>query len=129
MKKENKTNIFRFLICLPLAGWLITASAAAAEFIEGMEDIPAAPAMQQVPGNDVSFGNDESRFVEAYLSGKKASFKKVSDFYLETLPQLGWHFTGQDKNSLHFERDDERLDIVREKTAPLLIRITLKSKN
>lgn len=129
MKKEKQTNIFRFLISLPLAGWLIAAPASAAEFIEGMEDIPAAPAMQQVPGNDVSFGNDESRFVEAYLSGKKASFKKVSDFYRETLPQLGWHFTGQDKNSLHFERDGERLDIVCEKAAPLLIRITLKSKN
>jgi hypothetical protein len=87
------------------------------------------PGMSQLPNDNISFGNDESRFVEAYLSGRKTDFSAVAAFYEETLPQLGWHLTGRESGSLRFERDGERLDIVREKKRPLLIRITLKSKN
>ena len=85
--------------------------------------------MSQIHSADVSFGNDEMRFNEAYITSKKHSFKFVADFYRNTLPQLGWIFTSQKENALHFERDMEILDIVLEKNKPLLVRITLKSKD
>ena len=131
MKTMTKTDTRRFKKLLPalLCFWLAAADAGGAEFIDGLEDLPAMPGMSQLPNDNISFGNDESRFVEAYLSGRKTDFSAVAAFYEETLPQLGWHLTGRESGSLRFERDGERLDIVREKKRPLLIRITLKSKN
>ena len=52
-----------------------------------------------------------------------------ADFYKKTLPQLGWKFVSNKENALHFERDMEVLDIVLEKNKPLLVRVTLKSKD
>ena len=131
MKTMTKTDTRRFKKLLPalLCFWLAAADAGGAEVIDGLEDLPAMPGMSQLPNDNISFGNDESRFVEAYLSGRKTDFSAVAAFYEETLPQLGWHLTGRESGSLRFERDGERLDIVREKKRPLLIRITLKSKN
>ena len=60
---------------------------------------------------------------------KKNKFENISDFYKKTLPQLGWKFVSNKENALHFERDMEVLDIVLEKNKPLLVRVTLKSKD
>lgn len=112
-----------------VAVFLLTAGSAAADFIDGLEDLPVMPGMSQQPNDNISFGNSESRFVETYLSGNNVSFAAVAAFYAETLPQLGWHLTGRENSGLHFERDGEKLDIIREKLKPLLVRITLKSKD
>ncbi|MDO4184435.1 MAG: hypothetical protein Q4D11_04275 [Rhodospirillales bacterium] len=109
--------------------FLTTSSAFGAEFVDGMDDIPLPEGMAQIHSANISFGNDESRFNEAYISSKKISFAKVADFYKDTLPQLGWKFVGKKENSLHFERDMEVLDIAMEKNNPLLVRMTLKSKD
>lgn len=101
----------------------------AGTFIDGMDDIPLMAGTQQVHSATISFGNDESRFDEAYITSKKVSFSKVVDFYKTTLPQLGWKFVSNKENSLHFERDMEVLDIVLEKNKPVLIRMTIKSKD
>lgn len=119
---------FRIFIIAALFG-LMPTLLHASEFIEGLDDVPVMQGLKQMQSNNISFGNSEIRFVEAYLSGKKASFSAVVRFYKETLPQLGWHFIGQQGNILHFERDTELLDIAREKKSPLLVRITLKSKD
>lgn len=124
MKKRN-LNIF----FLSVLGMLAATVADAAEFIDGMDDVPVAEGLTQTEENNVSFANDETRFVEVYLSGENISFAKVADFYRQTLPQLGWRPHGQENGVVRFERDGESLDIVREQTQPLLVRITLKNKN
>ena len=124
MKKRN-LNIF----FLSILGMLAATAADAAEFIDGMDDVPVAEGLTQTEENNVSFANDETRFVEVYLSGENISFAKVADFYRQTLPQLGWRPRGQENGVVRFERDGESLDIVREQTQPLLVRITLKNKN
>ncbi len=126
-----KKNIRHFIKTLSAAFcfWLTVVGVSSAEFIDELEDLPIMPGMTQSVNDNISFGNDESRFVEAYLSGKKTTFSAVASFYAETLPQLGWHLTLRKNNALYFERDGERLDIIREKKQPLLVRITLKSKN
>lgn len=103
--------------------------AVAQEFIEGFDDIPVMSGLYQLQNDNISFGNEETRLVEAYLTGKKVSFTDIAAFYTETLPQLGWNLVAKQNNKLLFEREDERLDIVCEQKSPLLIRITLKSKN
>ena len=96
---------------------------------EGFEDIPIPQGMTQTESDNISFGNEETRLVEAYLTGSKTQFKDVEAFYINTLPQLGWTFQGKQGNAISFYRDGEKLDIVREQKSPLLVRITIKSQN
>lgn len=99
----------------------------AVEFAEGMEDFPIMEDLEQVESDSISFGNEESRFIETYLSGT-VSFEKVKEFYINNLPQLGWMLEKKEQNTLLFYRDNEVIEIAKEKTNPLLVRITLKSR-
>lgn len=114
-------------ICL-IVSWLFlwSASASAADsFIEGMEDIPLPHNMVQIPSDNISFGNEETRLVEAYLKANFMKYSWVVDFYKETLPQLGWKFTSEHDNVLSFSRENEALDISQESSMPLIVRVTL----
>ena len=115
------------IICITLL--LLSSPALGGEFIEGMDDIPLPEGVKQIHSANISFGNDESRFDEAYISSQKIKFSKINDFYQNTLPQFGWKIKKKKETSLHFERDMEVLDIVLEKNRPLLVRVTLKSKD
>lgn len=109
---------------------ILTATPAfAGGFIDGMDDIPLMDGMRQIHSSNISFGNDESRFDEAYITSDRITFAKAAAFYKNTLPQLGWKFVGNKEKALHFERDMEILDIALEKNKPVLIRMTLKSKD
>ena len=119
----------KILSVLCLSFILLSAPTRAAEFIDGLDDIPLMSQTTQLHSNNITFGNDESRFSEAYISSEKNKFENISDFYKKTLPQLGWKFVSNKENALHFERDMEVLDIVLEKNKPLLVRVTLKSKD
>lgn len=112
-----------------IAFFLICPMIANAAFIEGMSDIPLMSGTTQVHNASISFGNDQSRFDEAYISAKRIDFAKVADFYKDTLPQLGWKFVKLQDDALRFERESEVLDIAMEKSKPLLVRFTLKSKD
>lgn len=129
MKISEKIKINLFLTCIVYLSLCFAVTAFAQEFVEGFEDVPVMNNLTQLPNDNLSFGNDESRLVEAYLSGKNTSFSKVAAFYAETLPQLGWKLKKQNSSALYFEREQERLDIVCEQKKPLLVRITLKSKD
>lgn len=118
---------FRLFIYGLVLCFMLTPSAHAA-FIEGLEDVPVLKGMQQVQKDNISFGNEESRLVEAYLTSSKMGFAKVEKFYTETLPQMGWNYQGKRDNTLTFYRDGEILDIARESVKPLIVRITVKSK-
>ena len=99
-----------------------------AAFIEGLEDVPLLGGLEQVQKDNISFGNEESRLVEAYFTSNKIGFAKVEKFYKETLPQLGWTYQGKRDDTLTFYRDGEAIDIARESIKPLIVRITVKSR-
>jgi len=113
--------------CLFLATFLWSESAAAA-FVEGMDDVPLYEGLSQITQDDFSFGNEETRLLEAYLTAKKLKFAKVAEFYKESLPQLGWIYQGNRGNDLVFYREGETLEVVREAVSPLIVRITVKTK-
>lgn len=121
-------NKFYFLSAVLLCFLIFPASARAVSFLEGYEDIPVMKGLHQVQNDNLSFGNEETRLVEAVLTGSKVGFKSVKKFYVDTLPQLGWTYQGQRGDSLIFYRDGEALEIVRESTKPLNIRFTIKSQ-
>lgn len=106
-----------------------TPSMAADGFIDGLEDVPVMEGLQQLPNDAISFGNEESRLVEAILVSDNLKFAKVEKFYKDTLPQMGWIFQGKKNNHLLFYRDRESLEIIKLESKPLRIRITAKSKN
>lgn len=112
-------------LCLSL---LIFNSALAGKFVEGMEDIPLMEGLAQITQDDISFGNEETRLLEAYLTSRKLKFSTVANFYKESLPQLGWIYQGNRGNDLLFDRDGETLEIIKESAKPLIVRITVKSK-
>ncbi len=101
----------------------------AAEFINGLEDVPIMKGLEQQHSDAIAFGNEESRLVEAILIGKKVKFTNIEKFYKDTLPQMGWVFQEKNKNTLIFYRDRESLEITRIIQNPLTLRITVKSKN
>ena len=118
----------RFVLFFFCIFFLTASSAGASSFIEGLEDVPVMDGLKQIPADTLSFGNEEGRLVEVYLSGSKISFKNVASFYRETLPQLGWTYQGQRDSTLIFYREGEALDISRESVTPLIVRITVKNK-
>lgn len=101
----------------------------AAEFINGLEDIPIMNGLEQQHSDAIVFGNEESRLVESILVGKNINFANIEKFYKDTLPQMGWIFQGKDKSTLTFYRDRESLEITRIIKKPLTVRVTVKSKN
>ncbi len=99
-----------------------------ANFVEGMDDVPLMDGLSQITQDDISFGNEETRLLEAYFSARRLKFSAIADFYKESLPQLGWIYQGNRGQDLLFYRDGETLEIIKESTKPLVIRITVKSK-
>ncbi len=107
---------------------LFCFSAQAGGFVEGLEDIPVPTEMKQEQSDNLSFGNEESRLVEAILTSNRIGFKKAASFYKNTLPQMGWIYQGNREQTLVFEREGEVLEISKESDKPLKIRLTVKSK-
>ena len=121
---------YALYLILVLVGLTFNQKAmAAAGFIDGLEDVPVMEGLSQLPNDAISFGNEESRLVEAILVGENSSFAKVEKFYKDTLPQMGWSFQGKKSSSLIFYRDRESREITQTQANPLKIRITVKSKN
>lgn len=127
---------YKLYLLLIVSGILFLPTYADADFIEGMDDVPLPDEMSQMTQDDISFGNEETRLLEAYLTPKRIDkknngrqlFKKICDFYQKSLPQLGWIYQGNRGNDLLFYREGETLEVVKENNSPLLVRITIKTK-
>lgn len=121
----------KLLKCLWLAAVIVLGRiefVAAEDFVDGMDDVPLKAGMQQITKDDFSFGNEETRLLEAYFNAPKLKFKQIADFYSESLPQLGWIYQGNRGDDLLFYREGETLEVVKESNSPLIIRITIKTK-
>ncbi len=101
---------------------------ALSSFIEGMEDVPIPDKMVQIQADNFSFGNEETRLVEAYLQSNFGKFSFVAGFYESTLPQLGWELKQSDSESLTFTRGNEELSIALTSKLPLIVRVTLTGR-
>ncbi len=119
-------KIWTIVLCLGL-GFSLNANAATS-FIEGMEDIPIPDKMMQIQADNFSFGNEETRFVEAYLQTNFGKFSFVAGFYEDTLPQLGWNLKNKQTDYVEFERDGEELSVTLVNKMPLIVRVTLTGR-
>lgn len=122
------TKFFSFLfLCCFLA--VAPTAAKTPVFIDGLEDVPLMDGLKQKNAETFSFGNEEARLIEVYLTSAKAGFKKIEKFYRESLPQLGWNYQGTADDTVIFYRDGESLSIHKESINPLTIRITVKNRS
>lgn len=80
--------------------------AAAAEFLEGTEDVPLMTGLVPVGGSGLSFDSPQGRIVIIYAEGTPSA-DAVLSFYAATLKQLGW--AALDRGS--WQREGERLKI------------------
>lgn len=117
----------KLLMGLLLSFWVMLGSVEAV-FIEGLEDVPVQEGLEQIENASLSFGNEEIRLVESYLTSQTLQFVKVAKFYKDTLPQMGWVLKKHIKNMVLFERDGETLELSEESANPLVVRLTVKSK-
>ena len=101
---------------------------ASAVFVEGLEDVPLPEGVSQIENGILSFGNEEIRFFEAYLSSENKKFSEIKKFYEETLPQMGWDKKKKTEHRIMFERDGESLEVSVESKKPLIFRLVVKSK-
>jgi len=86
------------------------------EFVQGSEDIPLLIGMEKIvdeENQDFNLLGFDSTSGSIMTSSYKTniSTSKIRDFYNETLPQLGWESTKDDKEELIYKRDNENLEI------------------
>lgn len=120
----KKNIVFLFFIAIYLF-----AFSAKADFVEGLEDIPLPNNVVQIENGSLSFGNEEIRLFESYLSAENSDFGSIIKFYVDTLPQMGWQQKNKNNQKIYFERDGESLEISKESEKPLILRLVVKSKH
>ncbi len=76
-------------------------------FLSGIDDLPLMPGLVENTDLTLIFDSAEGRFVEAYAEGDVTELA-VSEFYRQSLPQLGWLHDGL----VTFQRDGEVLIIL-----------------
>lgn len=84
------------------------------EFVEGSQDIPLATGLKPIKDDAISFDSPAGSILSiSYKS--KSKLAHVRDFYLKTLPQLGWKIVKKHQPSqldiIDFKRGQEKLEI------------------
>ena len=122
-------KIFIYL-SVSLFSILLSFHAFAMDFVAGFEDIPLMEGLKQIESDDVAFGNEETRYLEAQLVAvRKKNFQDIKNFYIKTLPQLGWILQESSASFLRFYRETDILEINKISSNPLKISISLKNRN
>jgi hypothetical protein len=91
---------------------VMAAPVHAATFLSTMEDVPLAPGLAEAP-EPVVFESSWGRVIRTTAFGS-ADYATTQQFYIATLPALGWTREG---DSLAFTRASERLSIALEPAA------------
>ncbi len=109
--------MFRHLagsIAFAVAVVVCAAPAFATEFLSAIEDVPLVNGMVEQP-EPLVFESDQGRVVRTSAEGQVRT-RDIADFYIASLPQLGWKQVEADA-TLSFERENERLNITMRETA------------
>ncbi len=105
-------------------------------FVEGSKDIPLAKNLTKLSDDPVEFDIASGSVISASYKSNK-DLQKIRQFYLETLPQMGWNQVIKDKKTashiIRFKRDNEKLEIEfvdkdGEKLVKFFIQSSAKSK-
>jgi hypothetical protein len=79
-------------------------------FIEGSSDIPLLVGMRKISDDDLGFDSSNGSILSAIYSFEN-DHKKISEFYVNTLEQLGWKKISQLDNKIIFQREKQNLTL------------------
>jgi hypothetical protein len=100
----------RHLPVMIAAAMLAATPAHAADFLKAIEDVPVPAGLTETADPTV-FESEQGRVVRTNASGN-ADYSSVREFYLKSLPSLGWKREGDAPGGkLVFAREHERLTL------------------
>lgn len=106
---------------------LSSSNTLADNFISGFEDIPLMTGLTQLD-DDISFGNEETRYIETNIrAAKNITFNQIKEYYITSLHHLGWRIKKESLETIIFVRENDILEIGIIKNTPLKIGISLKN--
>jgi hypothetical protein len=80
------------------------------EFVQGSEDIPLLVAMEKTSDEAIGFDSNSGSIVSSSYRSDVA-YMEVKNFYINTLPQMGWNVTKNLETKVVFKREKESLEI------------------
>lgn len=87
---------------------------ASVDFVQGSEDIPLLIGMDKMLEESLGFDSNSGSIINSSYETKLIP-KHIKEFYLKTLPQMGWKLIQNDRMKCVFKRDNETLEIEFEK--------------
>jgi len=83
---------------------------ASEEFAQGSEDVPLIIGMEKISEDSLGFDSSSGSIVSSTYT-TKIKEKDVRDFYLKTLPPMGWKIVKNIQEKIVLKRDRENLEI------------------
>jgi hypothetical protein len=80
------------------------------EFVQGSEDIPLLVGMEKISDDSLGFDSNSGSVINSSYTSK-TSLRKTKDFYLKTLPEMGWEVYKNSHDLTIFKRENEKLEI------------------
>ena len=106
MMVRIQTFIFLISVLSVLASTVSFSADNQTVFFLGVEDLPVAPGLREIPDESLIYDTSAGRIVQAYAQGHLSS-ESILEFYRVTLPQLGWQALKKTK----FRRETEILEL------------------
>ncbi len=98
------------LAAIAIIAGFAASPAHATDFLKAIEDVPVFPGLTEA-AEPVVFESDQGRVVRTNTNGH-ADYGAVRDFYLASLPSLGWKREGAGGHGpFVFTREHERLTL------------------
>ncbi len=82
----------------------------ATEFVKGSEDIPLIDGLEQIDNDALNFDSDAGSIATTDYKSL-IDLEAVQNFYLKTLPQMGWKLIKNDQKHSKFVRESEKIEI------------------
>ena len=80
------------------------------QYVKGSQDIPLADGLSLIDEEEIEFDTLLGSFDStSYIAN--ISPAKISQFYLDNLPKLGWNLQKNSSNQLIFNRENQKLTI------------------
>ena len=83
---------------------------ASEEFAHGSEDVPLLVGMEKISEYSLGFDSNSGSIVSSTYNSN-LNQKEVRDFYIKTLPQMGWQIVKNLEEKIALKRERENLEI------------------
>lgn len=105
------SSFFLIFSCADLFKTKTPEPKASPDFVQGSEDIPLLAGMEKISDDDtIGFDSSSGSIISSSYT-TDLNKRQIRNFYIQTLPQLGWEVIKNLENNLSFKRENENLEI------------------